>query len=81
MKRKYESEIQRKIIKRYEEAGYMVIKIILANISGLPDLMLLKDGQVRFIEVKRPGEKPRPLQEYVIGQLRDAGFRVDVMTS
>lgn len=74
-----ESVVQRKIIAHYEALGYIVVKISLCNINGFPDLMLLKNGVARFIEVKRPGGKPRPLQLYRHQQLRDAGFRVDVI--
>lgn len=74
-----ESEIQRRIIRRYESMGYIVVKITLCNKNGFPDLMLLKDGKASFIEVKRPGEKPRPLQQYRLQELRDAGFTADVM--
>ncbi len=74
-----ESEIQRKIIKRFQEQGYMVVKIIQCTANGFPDLMLLKDGKARFIEVKRPGEQPRPLQVYRIQQLRQLGFQVEVL--
>lgn len=74
-----ESRIQARIIKRYEGMGYMVVKVLLCNKNGFPDLMLLKDGKVSFVEVKRPGEKPRPLQEYRIRELRDMGFDVEVL--
>ena len=75
-----ESAIQRKIIKRYEANGYLVVKIGLCNKAGFPDLMLLKDGKAIFVEVKRPGQKPRPLQEYRLNELRNAGFEAIVLT-
>lgn len=74
-----ESLIQSRIIKRLEKDGWMVIKLGLTNMPGIPDLLALKDGRARFIEVKRPGEKPRPLQEYRHRQLRENGFDVEVM--
>lgn len=80
-RRKLESDIQRDIIRRYERKGYMAVKIGLCNKPGFPDLMLLKDGEILFVEVKRPGEKPRPLQEYRIAELREAGFEVIVLHS
>ena len=49
-----ESAIQRKIIKRYEDDGYLVVKIGLCNKGGFPDLMLLKDGKASFVEVNDP---------------------------
>lgn len=75
-----ESEIQGKIIKRLKSEGWMVVKLMLTSLPGFPDLMALKDGKARFIEVKQPGCKPRELQEYRIKQLRDNGFSVEVLT-
>lgn len=78
--RPLERDIQAKIIKRYQKQGYMVVKVILTNKDGFPDLMLLKDGRASFIEVKRPNEKPRPLQEYRIKELRENGFEVQILS-
>lgn len=75
-----ESRIQSRIIRRYQEEGFLVVKLILTNQNGFPDLMLLKDGVASFIEVKRPNEKPRPLQVYRINELIKRGFKVDVLT-
>lgn len=74
-----ESKVQAKIIKRYKSEGWLVVKIILCNMSGFPDLMCLKDGKVLFIEVKRKGGKPRPLQTFVHNQLESYGFEVLVL--
>lgn len=80
MKHELESAIQARIIKRYEAEGYLVVKLSLTNKNGFPDLMLLKDGKATFVEVKRPGQKPRPLQEYRIKELHNAGFEAFVVT-
>lgn len=77
-KPRLESVIQSSLIKRYESQGYFVVKLILTNKSGIPDLLLLKDGKASFVEVKREGQKPRPLQEYRIKELRSLGFEVHV---
>lgn len=77
-KQRLESVIQSSLIKKYESQGYMVVKLILTNKSGIPDLLLLKDGKASFVEVKREGQKPRPLQEYRIKELRSLGFEVHV---
>lgn len=73
-----ESKIQSRIIKRLEAEGYYVVKLILTNKPGIPDLLCLKNGKVLFIEVKRPEEKPRPLQEYRMNELRNLGFECEV---
>jgi Holliday junction resolvase len=78
--RPLERDIQARIIRRYQKQGYMVVKVILTNKDGFPDLMLLKDGIASFIEVKRPDQKPRPLQEYRIKELRENGFEVQVLS-
>jgi len=75
-----ESKIQSRIIKRLEAQGYYVVKLILTNKPGIPDLLLLKDGKVSFIEVKRPGEKPRVLQQYRMKELERFGFECEVLT-
>lgn len=75
-----ESRIQARIIKRYTDEGWLVVKMGLCNMNGIPDLLCLKDGKSLFIEVKRPGKKPRPIQEYRIKQLRERGFDVLVLT-
>lgn len=69
-----ESKTQAKIIARYEAAGYMVIKLGMTNKNGIPDLLALKEGKATFIEVKRKGCKPRPLQVYRMEELRAHGF-------
>jgi Holliday junction resolvase len=78
MERELESKIQSRIIKRLEAQGYYVIKLILTNKNGIPDLLLLKDGKASFVEVKRPGEKPRALQEYRMKELKELGFECEV---
>lgn len=74
-----ESKVQAKLIRRYEREGFFVVKLILTNKPGIPDLLLLKDGVASFVECKRHGEKARPLQEFRINELRSLGFKVDIV--
>lgn len=75
-----ESAIQAAIVRRFEREGWFVVKIGLCNRPGFPDLMMLRDGRAVFVEVKRPGERPRPLQQYRIDHLRKMGFEAAVLT-
>jgi Holliday junction resolvase len=75
-----ESQIQRKIKLKLEKAGWLVVKVIQCSAPGFPDLVALKQGKAIFLEIKRPGEKPRPLQEYRHEQLRKQNFEVIVAT-
>jgi hypothetical protein len=76
-----ESEIQSKIIKKLESLNYYVVKIIISNKPGLLDLIIHRDGKTAYIEVKRPGEKPRDLQLYRMKQLQDHGIPTLTCTS
>jgi Holliday junction resolvase len=75
-----EQKLQRKIIAFFEKNGFFVVKIIKANINGLPDIILLKNGRSVFMEVKKDTKtKACPLQEYRLGQLREMGFNAYVV--
>ena len=73
-----ESQIQNKKIKQLEEEGYFVVKLVLTNKMGIPDLLALKDGKALFLEVKRPDTKLTKLQEYRIQELKKQGFDTEV---
>jgi len=74
-----ESQIQKKISDHYTKQGWLVVKLMKTNQNGIPDLMLLKDGITKFIEVKKPGGVISELQKYRIKQLRKLGFEAVVM--
>jgi len=48
---------------------------------GLPDLMVVLNGQAIFMELKKPGGKATPLQTHTFNKLRLAGARAGVVTS
>ena len=73
-----ESKWQSTLIKRYEREGWYVIKLIQANRSGLPDLLLLKPSEVKFVEVKAATGKTSKVQDYRIAELRSLGFNVEI---
>ena len=54
--------------------GILCLKLKLASESSWPDRTLLKSGGVMFMELKRKGEKPKPLQQFTIDKLTKAGF-------
>ena len=74
-----ETQIQAKIIDRYEKDGYMVVKLIQTSKNGIPDLLLLKDGIASFVEVKTETGRLSELQKYRIKQLEEKGFKVEVL--
>lgn len=48
--------------------------------DGYPDLMLIDDENLSFVEVKAPNDKIRRNQIRTIKTLKDAGFAVDIAT-
>lgn len=71
-----EAEIQRKGHDQLKKWGWWVTKIIQSSTNGIPDTLALRKSRAVFIEWKRPGEKPRPLQDYVQMKIRQQGFEV-----
>jgi hypothetical protein len=76
-----ESSIERKTCAWARERGVLMLKLNTPGRRGWPDRMFIFDGLVAFIEFKRPGEKPVPIQEYVMELLRQQGMSVAVMTN
>jgi Holliday junction resolvase len=75
-----ESDIQTRLIRHYEANGYLVIKLLRTTKSGIPDLLLIKNGEYTFVEVKRPQGALSELQKRRIKELRSAGACVRVVT-
>lgn len=73
-----ESKVQSKLIKKLENDGYYVIKLIKTNKNGIPDLLALKEKEIYFIEVKAKNGKLSKIQEYRLEELKEKGFKTDV---
>ena len=75
-----EKAIEQKFVAAVKAAGGLAVKFTSPGFDGVPDrLALLPDGKMAFVEVKAPGEKPRPLQLARHRLLRRLGFRVYVL--
>lgn len=73
-----EAVIERHLIKRCNELGLMCLKTIAAGRVGIPDRLVQgydsrSDAVALFIELKRPGGTPRPIQRRRIEQMRAHG--------
>lgn len=77
-----EQQIQSKVIKKLENNGWYVIKLIRTTKVGIPDLMAIKEGVVKFFEVKRPKVGVvSEIQKYRIKQLNEHGIEAMIITS
>ena len=75
-----EKFIEQKLVKAVKGCGGICPKLVCPGFDGMPDrLVLMPHGRMGFVEVKAPGEKPRPLQEARHRLLRQLGFKVYVL--
>lgn len=72
-----ESEIEKFFCRECKKRKLWPIKVWPFGVRGFPDRMVLGHQKtVFFVELKRPGEKPRKLQTYMANRLRNLGFDV-----
>ncbi|OBA61362.1 VRR-NUC domain-containing protein [Gordonia sp. 852002-10350_SCH5691597] len=84
--RPLERTVERHLVDRCRELGVACFKFVSPGHAGVPDRLLLgHDARgaavTLFVEVKRPGEKPRPSQVGMITTMRDHGAHVVVADS
>ena len=77
-----EKSIEQKLVNAVKAAGGICPKLVCSGFDGMPDRMvLLPHGRLGFVEVKAPGQKPRPLQTARHLLLTRLGFKVYVLDS
>ena len=75
-----EKEIEEKLTQAVKKLGGICPKFVSPGYDGMPDRIVLLPGcHFAFVEIKAPGEKPRPLQTSRHKLLRRLGFRVYIL--
>ena len=75
-----EKVIEQKLVSAVKMMGGICPKFTSPGFDGMPDrLVFLPKRKFGFVEVKAPGEKPRPLQIARHKLLRKLGFQVYVL--
>lgn len=75
-----ERDVEQAFCQEVKKAGGLALKFVSPGWSGAPDrVVLFPDGKIAFVEVKAPGEVPRPLQKRRKRQLEVLGFPVFVL--
>ena len=70
-----ENTIEHRLVTEVKKRGGIAPKFVSPGLDGVPDrLVLLPQGHMAFVELKAPGQKPRPLQVKRIEQLRALGY-------
>ena len=69
-----EKTVEQKLAQAVRAKGGVCWKFTSPSTVGVPDrVVILPGGHIGFVEVKAPGEKPRPVQAIRIEQLRGLG--------
>ena len=77
-----EKAIETYLRESVKRKGGMAVKQDWVSVRGAPDrLVLMAEGKVVFVELKAPGQKPKPHQERLHKKLRGLGVRVEVIDS
>ena len=75
-----EKVIEKKLVIEVKKKGGICPKWVAPGFDGMPDRIVLLPGRkFGFVEVKAPGEKPRPLQVARHKLLSRLGFQVHVL--
>lgn len=76
-----ENRIEKRLKAEVEKIGGKSLKFVSPGTVGMPDRIILISAKTIFVELKAPGKKPRPMQEYRAKELRALGFRVECIDS
>ena len=75
-----EKEVEKYLVQYAHNNDILPNKLVSPGNSGVPDRIFVnRDGTVRFVEVKAPGKKPRPLQQSVFAKLANHGQPVIII--
>lgn len=77
-----EKQLEQMLVNAVKNHDGICPKLVSPGYDGMPDRMaMFHPGHIGFVEVKAPGEKPRPLQKARHRMLRKLGFKVYVLDS
>ena len=75
-----EKTVESKFTSAVKAKGGLAVKFTSPGFNGMPDrLVMFPGGRIAFVEVKAPGETPRPLQRSRLKLLRRLGFKAFVL--
>lgn len=76
-----ENDVEKYLNRKVKAAGGLSRKYTSPGRRGVPDRIVIMNGHVYFIELKRPGGKPRPDQVMERKAMNDQGIVVYVIDS
>lgn len=76
-----ERDVERFLVNQLKLGHIECYKWTSPGVRGVPDRIVLSAGRIWFVELKRPGKKPRANQIVVHRKLAREGFNVRVIAS
>lgn len=74
-----ERAVEQELVNMVKYIGGLCYKFNSASQSGVPDRIVLYNGYTYFVELKQPGEKPRPEQLVIHREMNKRGIPVYVL--
>ena len=74
-----EAQIEKKVTEHAKRAGWLSYKWVSPSQRWVPDRLYFKNGQVKMIEFKAPGQFPPKGQAIIHKMLRSEGCTVHVI--
>ena len=75
-----EKQVEQKLVRAVKARGGICPKFVSPGFGGMPDRIVLLPGRhFGFVEIKAPGEVPRPLQVSRHRLMKKLGFQVYVL--
>lgn len=73
---KPEAYVEDYLTRQCKHFDFLCFKFVSPGTSGVPDRIVIGNGHTVFVELKRPGEKPRKLQQVIIKNMKEHGAHV-----
>ena len=70
-----EKDLERQVVNYCKAKGVLTYKFTSPAHRGVPDRVMLANGRVLFLELKRPGGKPTALQLREMQKIEQAGCK------
>lgn len=76
LRRRRETELRERVVWEAAQLGVRSLQLDLRHDAGWPDRVFLTPFQPLWLEFKRPGKEPRPLQVHRMQILEGLGYDV-----
>lgn len=76
-----EADVERYLLDQCRLLGFLCLKFVCPGRDGVPDRIVVSQSATVFVEIKKPGERPRRNQREMHAKLRRFGASVHVLDS